>query len=483
MSGDFVKSSACEIYCKEGKILVFSSLTFWFIYLPVVLLLYYITPKKARNIVLFAVSLGFYGWGEPVYILLMLVTILINYVAGFLIGKSKEKRKKKLWLILSVVLNLGFLVFFKYSGMIVSTLNLLPFVNISFTAPALPIGISFYTFQAMSYTIDVYREDCQMQKNPLILGTYVTLFPQLIAGPIVRYTDVEAELINRKETLEKFKSGVLLFMCGMGKKVLLANQFALMYKNLSESSEGFTALSAWAGLLALSLQIYFDFSGYSDMARGLGRMIGFEFMENFNYPYISRSITEFWRRWHISLSTWFRDYVYIPLGGNRKGFARQLLNLLAVWLLTGLWHGAAYNFVLWGLYFFLILAMEKLFIGKLLSKAPKAVGHVYALLLIMLGWAIFSFDNMAELGGFLGSLFGTQGFMAGEAQTSIMLSYLPICVAGCVLSTPVIKVLYGKIRSKKYTVALETVFVAIVMLLSISALVSESYNPFIYFRF
>ncbi len=463
--------------------MVFSSLTFWFIYLPVVLLLYYITPRKARNVVLFVVSLVFYGWGEPVYILLMLITILINYLAGFLIGKSKEQSKRKLWLILSVVLNLGFLVFFKYSGMIVSTLNLLPFVNISFTAPSLPIGISFYTFQAMSYTIDVYREDCKMQKNPLIIGTYVTLFPQLIAGPIVRYTDVESELINRRETLEKFKSGVLLFMCGMGKKVLLANQFALMYKNLSESAEGFTALSAWAGLLALTLQIYFDFSGYSDMARGLGRMIGFEFMENFNYPYISRSITEFWRRWHISLSTWFRDYVYIPLGGNRKGFFRQVLNLFVVWLLTGLWHGAAYNFVLWGLYFFLILALEKLFLGKALSKAPKAVGHIYSLILIMLGWAIFSFDNMAELASFIGSLFGAEGFMAGEVQTSIMLSFLPVCVVGCVLSTPVIKVLYGKVRDKKYSVVLETAFVAIVMLLSISALVSESYNPFIYFRF
>ncbi len=463
--------------------MVFSSLTFWFIYLPVVLLLYYVTPKKARNIVLFIVSLAFYGWGEPVYILLMLLTILINYIAGFLIEKTDDKRKRKLWLILSVVLNLSFLVFFKYSGMIVSTINLLPFVNISFTAPALPIGISFYTFQAMSYTIDVYRQECKAQKNPLILGTYVTLFPQLIAGPIVRYTDVEAELIHRSETLEKFKSGVLLFLVGMGKKVLLANQFALMYKNLNETGEGFGALSAWAGLLALTLQIYFDFSGYSDMARGLGRMIGFEFMENFNYPYVSRSITEFWRRWHISLSTWFRDYVYIPLGGNRKGFGRQILNLFIVWLLTGLWHGAAYNFVLWGLYFFVILAAEKLFLGKVLSKVPRAVSHIYSIFLIMLGWAIFSFDNMAELGTFFAALFGANGFLATEAQGSIMLSYLPICLAGCVLSTPVLKALYGKIRNAKYAVIFESAFAIIIMLLCAAALVSESYNPFIYFRF
>ncbi len=463
--------------------MVFSSLTFWFIYLPVVLISYYITPQKFRNVVLFIVSLAFYGWGEPVYILLMLFTIMVNYLAGFLIGKTEERKKQKLWLVLSVVINLGLLVFFKYSGMIVSTLNLLPFVNINFTAPALPIGISFYTFQAMSYTIDVYRQQCKAQKNPLILGTYVTLFPQLIAGPIVRYVDVETQLTNRRETLEKFKSGVLLFLVGLGKKVLFANQFALMYKNLSETGEVFGVVSSWAGLLALTLQIYFDFSGYSDMARGLGRMIGFEFMENFNYPYISRSITEFWRRWHISLSTWFRDYVYIPLGGNRKGFLRQILNLFIVWLLTGLWHGAAYNFVLWGLYFFLILTVEKLFLGKVLSKAPKALAHIYSIFLIMLGWAIFSFDSMPELGAFFASLFGSNGFMATEAQNSIMLSYLPICVAGCVLSTPVLKVLYGKIRNAKYAVVVETLFAVIIMLLCTAALVSESYNPFIYFRF
>ena len=461
--------------------MVFSSLTFWFIYLPVVLICYYVSPRKIRNWVLFIVSLAFYGWGEPVYIALMLITILINYLGGLLISKSQNH--KKLWLVISIMFNLGFLVFFKYSGMIISTLNMIPFVNIAFTPPALPIGISFYTFQAMSYTIDVYREECKVQKNPVLLGTYVTLFPQLIAGPIVRYTDVENELTYRRETLDKFKSGVMLFLVGMGKKVLLANQFALMYKNLGETGEDLGAVSAWAGLLALTLQIYFDFSGYSDMARGLGRMIGFKFMENFNYPYISRSITEFWRRWHISLSTWFRDYVYIPLGGNRRGFSRQVINLLTVWLLTGLWHGAAYNFVLWGLYFFAILFMEKLFLGRILQKAPKILQHLYALFLIMIGWAIFSFDNMGEMGVFFGSLFGANGFIATEAQASVMLSYLPVCVAGCVLSTPVLKVLYAKVRNAKYAVVLETVFSVVVMLLCTAALVSESYNPFIYFRF
>ena len=463
--------------------MVFSSLTFWFIYLPVVLISYYVTPKKARNIVLFIVSLAFYGWGEPVYILLMLITILINYLAGFLIGKAEDNGKRKLWLILSVVLNLGFLVFFKYSGMIVSTLNLLPFININFTAPALPIGISFYTFQAMSYTIDVYREECKAQKNPLVLGTYVTLFPQLIAGPIVRYVDVETQLTERRETLEKFKSGVLLFLVGLGKKVLLANQFALMYKNLSETGETFGVTSAWAGLLALTLQIYFDFSGYSDMARGLGRMIGFEFMENFNYPYISRSITEFWRRWHISLSTWFRDYLYIPLGGNRKGMARQVLNLFIVWAMTGIWHGAAYNFLLWGLYFFLLLVIEKFFLLKVLKKVPAFIGHIYALFFIMIGWALFNFTDMKLLFDFLGGLFSAKGGLYTDESLLVILSYLPIAILGCIFSTPILKTVHRKLKDKKFYPAVLCVFALGSMLLCTASLVSNSYNPFIYFRF
>ena len=463
--------------------MVFSSLTFWFIYLPCVLLCYYLVPLKARNWVLFFVSLAFYGWGEPVYILLMLITIALNYGAGLLINTVHSRGAKRAWLIISVVLNLSFLVFFKYSGMIVSTLNMLPFIDIVYEAPALPIGISFYTFQAMSYTIDVYKQQCSVQKNPMILGTYVTLFPQLIAGPIVRYTDVETQMTARSHTLEKFKSGVVLFLAGMGKKVLLANQFALMYRNLSGASEELGLVSGWAGLLALTLQIYFDFSGYSDMARGLGRMIGFEFMENFNYPYISRSITDFWRRWHISLSTWFRDYVYIPLGGNRCKFPRQILNLFAVWLLTGLWHGASYNFVLWGLYFFVILVMEKLFLLKFLEKLPKAIRHIYAIVLIMIGWAIFSFDTLEGLSSMFMSLFGANGIGASEAQLSVLLSYVPVCIVGCILSAPVAKLAYRKMRNLKCLWLIETVFCVAVMLLCTAALVSESYNPFIYFRF
>lgn len=463
--------------------MVFSSLTFWFFYLPCVLLIYYAVPKKVRNIALFVVSLAFYGWGEPVYILLMLFTIFVNYIAGILIEKASGNQKKRwLWLVLSVVVNLGLLVFFKYSGMIADTLNLLPFVNIDFTAPALPIGISFYTFQAMSYTIDVYKEDTRAQHNPIIMGTYVTLFPQLIAGPIVRYKDVEDQMSQRKESVSKFANGVVLFLVGLSKKVLLANQFAAMWENLGgASAEGL--LARWGGLAALTLQIYFDFSGYSDMARGLGKMLGFEFMENFNYPYISKSITEFWRRWHISLSTWFRDYLYIPLGGNRKGFARQILNLFIVWAMTGLWHGAAYNFLLWGLYFFVLLVLEKLFLSKVLQKLPSFVGHIYALFFIMIGWAIFNFEDVSLLWTYICGLFtASDGAFTAESG-AVLLSYLPVTLAGVVLSTPVLRIMHNKFKDKKFYVVVLGVCCVAAMVLCTASLVSDSYNPFIYFRF
>ncbi len=463
--------------------MVFSSLTFWFFYLPVVLLIYYAVPKKLRNIVLFVVSLAFYGWGEPVYILLMLLTILVNYVAGMLIEKAGDNnQRRKQWLILSVVVNIGLLVFFKYSGMIIDTINMLPFVNIGFKAPALPIGISFYTFQAMSYTIDVYKSDTKAQKNPLILGTYVTLFPQLIAGPIVRYKDVEDQLIVRKENLSQFTSGVILFIAGLGKKILLANQFAAMWQNLGGSgAEGIVA--RWAGLCALTLQIYFDFSGYSDMARGLGRMIGFEFMENFNYPYISKSITEFWRRWHISLSTWFRDYLYIPLGGNRRGLLRQIFNLFIVWSMTGLWHGAAYNFLIWGLYFFVLLVIEKLFLSKVLKKIPAVFSHIYALFFIMIGWAIFNFENVTELWTFICGLFTAPDGAFSSQSLEAILCYLPVTIVGAVLSTPVLRTVHRKLYSKKFYPVLLGAGALVVMVLCTASLVSDSYNPFIYFRF
>ncbi len=480
----FVPKQTAKTY-ERGITLVFSSLTFWFFYLPMVLLCYYAVPKKARNIVLFLVSFAFYGWGEPVYILLMIFTIIINYIAGLLISKDKENRKKqRMWLILSIVLNLGILVFFKYSGMIIDTLNLLPFINITYTAPALPIGISFYTFQAMSYTIDVYREDTEEQKSPLLLSTYVTLFPQLIAGPIVRYRDVADQLTQRKETVERFATGVVLFLVGLSKKILLANQFAAMANNLGNAdAEGI--VSRWGVLLAVTLQIYFDFSGYSDMARGLGKMIGFEFMENFNYPYISKSITDFWRRWHISLSTWFRDYLYIPLGGNRCTKGRQILNLLVVWALTGLWHGASYNFLMWGLYFFLLLVIEKFLLLKFLKKAPSFLGHIYALFFIMIGWAIFTFgtDDISNLFSFLGGLFTASDGAFTETGGSILLSYLPVVLIGCVFSTPILRKVHIKLNGKRFYPIMLITCCVIAMVLCTASLVNDSFNPFIYFRF
>ena len=339
-------------------VLVFSSNVFLFAYLPAVLLLYYLCPRRWRNLLLFVVSLVFYGWGEPVYLALMLFTIALNYLGGLLIDRyrSRAKRAKRL-LALTVVLNLALLGFFKYTGFVLESLkSLIPGMS-SLAVPeiALPIGISFYIFQSMSYTIDVYRRDAPVQRDPIGFGAYVSMFPQLIAGPIVKYKDVAEQLSCRRETVEKFASGVSVFIIGLGKKLLLANQMGLLWENLSSSGG---TVSAWVGMLAYTLQIYFDFSGYSDMAIGLGRMLGFEFLKNFDYPYISRSITEFWRRWHISLSTWFREYVYIPLGGNRRGLRRQLLNIFIVWALTGLWHGASWNFVLWGLYYGIWLSLE-----------------------------------------------------------------------------------------------------------------------------
>ncbi len=376
--------------------MLFSSNVFLFAFLPVVLLLYFICPRRLRNPVLLLWSLVFYGWGEPVYLFLMIATILLNYGFGLWIHKKQAAGEKaKLPLVLGVVANLVILGFFKYAGFFVQQLQaVVPFLS-GVKAPeiSLPIGISFYVFQSMSYVIDVYRNDAPVQKNPLTFGTYVTLFPQLIAGPIVRYKDVAEQMETRRENVHDFASGVQLFVLGLGKKVLLANPMGNLW-NLLQAEGG--TLTAWVGILAYSLQIYFDFSGYSDMARGLGRMFGFEFLENFNYPYISASITEFWRRWHISLSTWFREYVYIPLGGNRKGLPRQILNLLIVWGLTGFWHGASWNFILWGLYYAVLLILEKLFLLKLLKKAPGIFGHLYTIFAVLLGWVLFYFENLFQ---------------------------------------------------------------------------------------
>ncbi|MBQ2581381.1 MAG: MBOAT family protein, partial [Ruminococcus sp.] len=377
--------------------MLFSSTVFLFLFLPAVLLLYYIAPRKARNLILFVFSLVFYAWGEPVYVFLMIGSTIVAYITGLLADKTKEGRKAwvpKVSLIVAVLWNMGLLLFYKYTDFFIINANNIFGFSIKELKLVMPIGISFYSFQTLSYVIDVYRGDVKAQKNYLTLGTYVALFPQLIAGPIVRYKDVAQQLAQRKETLSQFAEGVKRFSIGLGKKVLLANSIGALFDAISNTPQSEMSVTAsWLGIIAYTFQIFFDFSGYSDMAIGLGKMFGFDFLENFNYPYISDSITEFWRRWHMSLSSWFRDYVYIPLGGNRKGKFRQCVNIMIVWFLTGFWHGANWNFMIWGVYFGIILLCEKLFLLGALKKIPKVIGHIYALILIVIGWGIFAYED------------------------------------------------------------------------------------------
>lgn len=461
--------------------MIFSSTIFIFAYLVIVLAVYYICPRKLKNLWLFAVSLFFYGYGEPIYIILMLVSITVNYISGLLIDLWKDRSAlKKTALILNVIINLGLLGYFKYAGFAAELISRIPiFANTAIPEIALPIGISFYTFQTMSYTIDVYLGKCNVQKNYIAFGTYVSLFPQLIAGPIVRYVDVEDQLKNRKESLALFEKGTRLFIIGLCKKVLLANSLGLMW---GEFSNGVGALGSWLGIIAFTLQIYFDFSGYSDMARGLGNMFGFEFVENFKYPYLANSITDFWRRWHISLGSWFREYVYIPLGGNRCSKVRHVFNLLVTWMLTGLWHGASMNFVLWGLYFGVLLIIEKLFIGKLLEKTPFILKHIYALFFIVMGWVIFDFTDMSEMGAFILRLFGSDGFATREVVYSA-LSWLPTLLIAIFASLPLGSALWNKLEGKRIKPILDASLVALALILCTASLISSSYNPFLYFRF
>ncbi|MBQ3331741.1 MAG: MBOAT family protein [Ruminococcus sp.] len=464
--------------------MVFSSLLFLFLYLPIVLILYYICPRRWRNLLLFLVNLVFYGWGEPVYVTLMIFSTIVDYTCGWFINKYREtnKKKAKVFLVLSVCINLSLLGFFKYAGFLADTLSYLPFLNIPSLKIPLPIGISFYTFQTMSYSIDVYRGDAPVQKNIITFGTYVSLFPQLIAGPIVRYKDVAYQLDHRRETLDQFTKGVCVFCVGLAKKVLIANQMGALWDSIRATGE-MGWLGSWVGIIAYTFQIYFDFSGYSDMACGLGNMFGFEFLKNFNYPYISKSITEFWRRWHISLGTWFREYVYIPLGGNRKGVPRQILNLLIVWFLTGFWHGADFNFIFWGLYFGALLVLEKFILKKWLDKAPAAVQHIYALFFIILGWVLFYFSDLSEMGAFFASMFRFGGSVITADAGALALSYLPMLLAAAFASTPVMTNLYRKIENTKAAPLLKALFCCTVLGIATSLLVSQSYNPFLYFRF
>jgi len=470
--------------------MVFSSILFLFYFLPVVLTIYFISPKKYRNFILFLSSLLFYSWGEPKYIWIMLFSTVLDYTCGKLVYRYKDNKdvnKSRLWLGVSIFTNLGLLGFFKYFDFFISNINNIFGFNISLLNLTLPIGISFYTFQTMSYTIDVYRGDTKVQNNIISFGTYVTLFPQLIAGPIVRYQTVAEEINNRIESYDLFSEGIKRFILGLGKKVLLANNIGLLWKNISSlNTWDIPVLTAWLGILGFSFQIYFDFSGYSDMAIGLGKIFGFNFLENFNYPYMSKSITEFWRRWHISLGTWFREYLYIPLGGNRKGRFKHIRNILIVWILTGIWHGASWNFALWGLFFGVILIIEKLFLLNLLEKLPHYLTRIYTLSLVLMSWVIFAFDSIKDGLNYIKILFGF-GNNPIFNHTSLYLLYTNILLFLILIigSTDIPKRLW-KYMSNRFNNKLwiiENIFLLLVLGLSIAYLVDQSYNPFLYFRF
>lgn len=473
--------------------MVFSSLLFLFRFLPAVLIAYYLVPRRWRNLVLLLFSLIFYGWGEPVYLVLMLGSILVSYTGGILVDRFRRagKRKQaKTALMVSSVISLSLLGFFKYANFAVETANSLSGAGITMLNIALPIGISFYTFQTMSYVIDVYRGDAKVQNNLISFGAYVAMFPQLIAGPIVQYKTIDAQLRSHRETSEQFAEGIHRFLIGLGKKVLLANNAGALWNGIQAMTYWeLPALTAWMGLAAYTFQIYFDFSAYSDMAIGLGHMFGFRFLENFHYPYLSKSITEFWRRWHISLGTWFREYVYIPLGGNRAGLWRHLRNILIVWLLTGFWHGASWNFVIWGLYYGALLLLEKFVVGQYLNKLPALLRHIYCMFFVMLGWNLFVFEDMGRGIDFLKSLFGLygQGLLNGE---TIYLLYnnlflLALCAAGSTeLPRRAGNWICAKLKSKEPVwILLQNISYAVVFILSVAWLVDATFNPFLYFRF
>ncbi len=476
--------------------MVFSSTLFLFGYLPLALLIYYAVPLRARNWVLFFVSLLFYGFGEPVLILVMLLSVTVAYLTGFPIGRYRDTRPRRarIWLWVSISINLGLLIFFKYTGFILENLALIPPLrNIlsPIEGPSLPLGISFYTFQIMSYSIDLYRGDTDTQRSYVAFGTYVTLFPQLIAGPIVRYRDVNDQLTARSHTVPLFASGVRRFAVGFAKKVLLGDTLAALYAYVQTAAAVEpTVLGAWIMVIAYTLHIYFDFSGYSDMAIGLGRMLGFSFPENFNYPYLASSITDFWRRWHISLSSWFREYVYIPLGGNRRGAARQYLNLAAVWLLTGLWHGAAWNFVLWGVFYLVILVLEKRFLLDFFTRTrlTRALGRVWALLLIGIGWMLFDHTDLATAGAIIGALFGRGATLYSPPILYECLRALPLLAVAAMAATPYPATLWNRLwttlRERASTLSVcEPIFPAFALLVSVAYTVSRTYSPFLYFNF
>lgn len=468
--------------------MVFSSLVFLFVFLPLIIFIYYISKDKYKNYLILTASLFFYAWGEPIYIVIMLLSIAVNFVFGKKVCKDNIRSNRKIWLVMSIVFNISMLGIFKYTGFFIENINRVFKNNITDPGIALPLGISFFTFQAMSYVIDVYRDDARVQKNLLYLALYISLFPQLVAGPIVRYQTVADQIENRKHTMQKFENGVSRFIIGLAKKVLLSNSLGMLADSVfnTQISE-LTVLSAWLGIIAYSLQIFFDFSGYSDMAIGLGNMFGFEFLENFNYPYISKSASEFWRRWHISLGSWFRDYIYIPLGGSKKGKLRNYINLFIVWFLTGFWHGASWTFIAWGLYFGVLIAIEKAFLGKILDRIYSPISHLYLVLVVMIGWIFFRANSFTYAFNYIKLLFGLDNNLLYNNLTIMYLNdYGYIIVLSVIFSVPIIPILKNKLHEFKethvYYIIRSIVFMSMFGAIVIE-LVNSTYNPFLYFRF
>ena len=464
--------------------MVFSSLTFLFIYFPITLMVMKLSPLKYRNFCLLVLSLLFYSYGEPKYIIIMLVSCIVDYFNGYMVDKYRDnKRIAKRFVIFSIVFNLGLLGFFKYYDFLVSILNS---IGINIFSPlniSLPIGISFYTFQTMSYPIDVYRNDAKVQKNLVNFSCYVTMFFQLIAGPIVRYKDIAAQLDHRIENENGFYNGIKRFVCGLAKKVILANNMGLIFEQINSlNNENISLLLAWLGIICFALQIYFDFSGYSDMAIGLASMFGFDLLENFNYPYIASSITDFWRRWHISLSSWFRDYVYIPLGGNRKGLYRQCINIMIVWLLTGLWHGASFNFILWGLYYGLILIFEKVIGLKILKRIPAVFRHIYALALILIGWVIFNFTDFDMMINYFKLMFYNP-VIIDNISLYFIRDNIVLIIISIIACLPVrLSRLNPFVINKKFEYLMPLIILG-TLIICVAFICESSYNPFLYFRF
>lgn len=469
--------------------MIFSSIIFIFMFLPIALLVYYLSPKKLRNFVLFILSIIFYAWGEPIYVVLILVSIVFDYLCALIIGKYRTKNKvmAKATFLFMVLGNIGVLGFFKYLEFIINNINVLFGVSWSVEKLPLPIGISFYTFQIISYAADVYLGKIKAEKNIINFGAFVTMFPQLASGPIMKFGEIGEQLKSRKETIDNFTDGIERFIIGLGKKVLIANNIGAIWTVIKATEIGeLSVVSAWLGIIAFTLQIYFDFSGYSDMAIGVGKMMGFELIENFRYPYLSTSVSEFWRRWHISLGRWFKDYIYIPLGGNRVSKLKQVRNLFVVWFVTGLWHGASWNFIFWGVYFGVFVFLEKVFLGNILKKTPKVISNLYTMLVVIVGWVFFDIYKFGEAISYIKVMFGIgDNSFIDNAAIYYMYTNAILLILAIVCATPIIKCVIEKIKKKQSV--LGSVIMGIcyigILFLSTSYLVNQSFSPFLYFKF